>query len=163
MRPARIVLAFSILVASAAQADAPESDTQVHAAVSLGIGYSQDIAGLGLELRAGHFGAAIGAGVPLVVGIVENGSPGSAMGSLRYFSGDYFFAVNGGVLLSSPRLFGDENIRAWALSITAVRRFQVKHWFWQLGVGPAVIVVNDSSSRTWIPGLDVQLAGGYEF
>ena len=178
MRVIKTLLAVTLLVSCAARADEPGTDTHPHFAVSAGLGLSQDFYGLGLELRAGHFGAAVGVGAPLLLGAVFAccGGVHSALGSLRYFKDGWFYALNGGLVidfddaftlvdwqrssdLPTPKTY----LHLWAVSITAVRRFQSGHWFWQAGGGPAVYFTDRGGEKHWYPLVDIQAAVGYEF
>src|ERR1700737_1998728 len=113
-----VVLLLSIALLVAGRARAEDKEAGLHPALSLGSGFGHNLGGLGLELRSGHFGAAIIAGWPLVL---DFGT--SPVGSLRYYTdkAKWHFDLNGG-LLTSRGIF-DAHFNIWAFSLTAVRRW----------------------------------------
>lgn len=152
--------AVALLLQAPARAGDGAASSGLHAAVSLGLGLSQDVAGLGVELRDGHFGAAIGAGLPMALGC------GSASGSLRYFASErdgWFFGLNGG-LVCERNLLGYVHFDLWAVSVTAVRRWNFDPVFLQVGGGPALWAGKAPLvAPVFLPLVDIQAAIGLEF
>ena len=148
--------------AQTADASSPDTgtDTGWHPAISAGIGVSHDIIGLGLELRRGHVGAAVGLGLPLLLGHA------SLMGSVRYFptgASGLVLALNGGRVQRVVDFFFITGT-LYAVSVTASYRWTLARWFGEAGVGPAVGLIHNRGEPLGVqPFFDVHLVGGYEF